>query len=103
MARRPEIGKREEVWTEEDLKEIMHNLALLSESGVREFYQRAYREVRHHQLADVSSAARHSGTGAGLEAAAQMAQAVSPLRTFPPGYERFLRNRIPVVRSNCGC
>jgi len=44
MARRPEIGKREEVWSAEDLKEISHNLALLSESGVREFYQRAYRE-----------------------------------------------------------
>jgi hypothetical protein len=44
MARRPEIGKREEFWSEEDLKEIMHNLSLLSEHGVREFYQRAYRE-----------------------------------------------------------
>jgi hypothetical protein len=44
MARRPEIGKREEVWSRDDLKEIMRNLALLSEHGVREFYQRAYRE-----------------------------------------------------------
>jgi len=46
MARRPEIGKKEEVWSREDLKEIMHNLSLLSEHGVREFYERAYRECR---------------------------------------------------------
>jgi PP-loop superfamily ATP-utilizing enzyme len=44
MARRPDIGKREHMWTREDLKEIVHNLSLLSEHGVREFYQRAYRE-----------------------------------------------------------
>jgi hypothetical protein len=41
MARRPDLGKREEMWTEEDLREIMHNLSLLSEHRVREFYQRA--------------------------------------------------------------
>jgi len=46
MARRPEIGYKAEVWTREDLKEIMHNLSLLSEHGVREFYERAYRECR---------------------------------------------------------
>lgn len=46
MARRPEIGKKEEVWNREDLKEILHNLSLLSEHGVREFYERAYRECR---------------------------------------------------------
>jgi hypothetical protein len=46
MARRPEIGKKEEIWTHEDLKEITHNLSLLSEHGVREFYERAYRECR---------------------------------------------------------
>jgi hypothetical protein len=44
MARRPELGKPTESWTREDLQEIMHNLSLLSEHGVREFYQRAYRE-----------------------------------------------------------
>jgi len=44
MARRPDMGKERESWTEEDLKEIMHNLSLLSEHGVREFYQRAHRE-----------------------------------------------------------
>ena len=44
MARRPDPGKREHMWTREDLKEIIHNLSLLSEHGVREFYQRAYRE-----------------------------------------------------------
>lgn len=46
MARRPEIGNKEQAWTQEDLKEIMHNLSLLSEHGVREFYDRAYRECR---------------------------------------------------------
>ena len=44
MARRPDFGKKEPVWSSEELKEIAHNLALLSEHGVREFYQRAYRE-----------------------------------------------------------
>ena len=43
MARRPEMGE-EKVWTREELKEIAHNLALLSVQGVREFYERAYRE-----------------------------------------------------------
>lgn len=46
MARQPDFGKEREAWTEDDLKEIMHNLSLLSEHGVREFYQRAYRECR---------------------------------------------------------
>ena len=53
MARRPDLGKREETWTREDLKEILHNLSLLSEHGVREFYQRAYREcaiINSHTL-----------------------------------------------------
>ena len=44
MARRPDLGKPTEIWSREDLKEITHNLSLLSEHGVREFYQRAYRE-----------------------------------------------------------
>lgn len=44
MARRPDLGKREEMWTRDDLKEILHNLSLLSEQGVRDVYQRAYRE-----------------------------------------------------------
>jgi len=44
MARRPDLGKGEEVWTRKDLDEMQHNLSLLSEQGAREFYQRAYRE-----------------------------------------------------------
>ncbi len=44
MARRPDLGKKEEIWSVEDLKEISRNLAVLSEPAVREFYQRAYRE-----------------------------------------------------------
>ncbi len=46
MARRPDPGQHEMVWSREDLKEIMRNLALLSEHGVRDFYGRAYRECR---------------------------------------------------------
>ncbi len=46
MARRPDPGNKEQIWTREDLNEIMHNLSLLSEHGVREFYDRAYRECR---------------------------------------------------------
>ena len=47
MARRPDSStKKEEIWTRTDLKEIMRNLSLLSEHGVREFYERAYRECR---------------------------------------------------------
>ena len=46
MARRPDSGTKEEIWTRGDLKEIMRNLSLLSEHGVREFYERAYRECR---------------------------------------------------------
>lgn len=40
----PDLGKQEEVWSRKDLDEMQHNLSLLSEHGVREFYQRAYRE-----------------------------------------------------------
>jgi hypothetical protein len=43
MARRPQLEK-EKAWSQEDLREIMRNLAVLSEQGVRDFYQRAYRE-----------------------------------------------------------
>ena len=46
MARRPDFDKKEEAWSREDLQAIMHNLSLLSEHGVREFYDRAYRECR---------------------------------------------------------
>ncbi len=46
MARRPELGSKEEIWRPEELKQIRHNLSLLSEHGVREFYERAYRECR---------------------------------------------------------
>jgi PP-loop superfamily ATP-utilizing enzyme len=44
MARRPDYWKKEEVWSHEDLKEIKRSLSLLGEAGVRDFYQRAYRE-----------------------------------------------------------
>jgi hypothetical protein len=44
VARLPDFGKKEEVWTRAELEEIARNLAVLSEPAVREVYQRAYRE-----------------------------------------------------------
>src|SRR5579872_4868334 len=105
MARRPDLGKREEIWSRKDLDEIMHNLSLLSEHGVREFYLRAYR-VRHHQLADVSSAAGRPGTGAGLETTAEMEKvvriflqeikaAITDLSSWPSAIPRESFERLP--------
>jgi hypothetical protein len=45
MARRPDRGKGE-VLNELDLKELRHNLAHLSVSAVRDFYDRTYRDCR---------------------------------------------------------
>ncbi|MFZ0953094.1 MAG: hypothetical protein WAN17_12560 [Candidatus Sulfotelmatobacter sp.] len=45
MARRPDRD-RGEVLNEQDLKELRHNLAHLSVSAVREFYDRTYRDCR---------------------------------------------------------
>jgi hypothetical protein len=42
MARRPDPEKAEKS-TEEDLKELRHNLAHLSVTAVRDFYEQAYR------------------------------------------------------------
>jgi hypothetical protein len=38
------FSQDEKIWTKEDLEEISRNLAVLSESSLWEFYQRAYRE-----------------------------------------------------------
>lgn len=43
MARRPRFEK-ERVLTAADLKHLQESLSRLSESGVRDFYQRAHRE-----------------------------------------------------------
>jgi hypothetical protein len=45
MARRPDREKAE-VSSENDLKELRYNLAHLSVSAVREFYERAYQDCR---------------------------------------------------------
>jgi hypothetical protein len=45
MARRTDRGKGE-VLKEQDLKELRHNLAHLSVSAVRDFYERAYQDCR---------------------------------------------------------
>lgn len=46
MAHRPDSGKKQEFWTRGELDRIAQNLSLLSERGVREVYERAYRECR---------------------------------------------------------
>jgi hypothetical protein len=46
MARRPDLAKHEDMLTSQDLKDLRHSLAHLSESAVRDFYQRAYRDCR---------------------------------------------------------
>lgn len=45
MARRPE-SEKPDVLSEEDLKQLRHNLAHLSPSGVRDFYERAFEDCR---------------------------------------------------------
>jgi hypothetical protein len=45
MARRPDPEKAEKL-TEEDLKELRHNLAHLSVTAVRDFYEQAYQDCR---------------------------------------------------------
>jgi hypothetical protein len=51
MARRPD-HKKAEVLSEDDLKQLRHNLAHLSVGAVRDFYDRAYRDCRliYHRL-----------------------------------------------------
>jgi hypothetical protein len=44
MARRSDVGKHEEIWSAEDVKEIARNLAGLSEPAAHEGYWRACRE-----------------------------------------------------------
>ena len=46
MAKRPEINPREEVLSKEDLQRLGENLAHLSVSHVRDFYERAYQRCR---------------------------------------------------------
>jgi hypothetical protein len=45
MARRPPPGPPD-VLSEEELKQLRHNLAHLSVDGVRQFYERAYQDCR---------------------------------------------------------
>ena len=45
MARRPDREKVE-ILSEQDLKELRHNLAHLSLGAVRDFYEAAYRDCR---------------------------------------------------------
>jgi hypothetical protein len=45
MARRPDRGKAD-ILSAEDLKQLRQNLAHLSISGVKDFYERAYQDCR---------------------------------------------------------
>ena len=45
MARRPDRDKAE-VLSEKDLKDLRYNLAHLSVTAVRDFYERAYQDCR---------------------------------------------------------
>lgn len=45
MARRPDRDSAE-ILTEKDLKELRHNLAHLSLTAVRDFYERSYQDCR---------------------------------------------------------
>jgi len=45
MARRPDYAK-EHILNRDELKRLRHDLALLSLSSVREFYERPYRDCR---------------------------------------------------------
>ncbi len=45
MARRPDRAKADAM-SEADLRELRHNLAHLSVSAVRDFYERAYQDCR---------------------------------------------------------
>jgi hypothetical protein len=46
MARRPNYWKREEILSRDELKALRENLARLSETGIRDFYESAYRSCR---------------------------------------------------------
>ena len=45
MARRPDREKAD-ILSDKDLKELRHSLTLLTLGGVRDFYDRAYRDCR---------------------------------------------------------
>jgi len=45
MARRPD-SRKPEVLSEKDIKELRYNLAHLSVTAVRDFYERAYQDCR---------------------------------------------------------
>ena len=45
MARRPD-RRQDEILSEKDLKELRYNLAHLSATAVRDFYEQAYRDCR---------------------------------------------------------
>jgi hypothetical protein len=46
MARRPDINRREDVLSREDLEALGNSLVHLSPSSVRDFYERAYQRCR---------------------------------------------------------
>jgi hypothetical protein len=73
VARHPDFGAKEKIWSREDLKEIARNMAVLSEHSVREIYQRAYRECAI-KFKDFPAGACRPGARPGVEAAEEMAE-----------------------------
>ena len=71
MARRPDPEKAEKL-TEEDLKELRHNLAHLSVTAVRDFYEQAYPGLPVGPQPS-SEAPKDAATSAGVEAVVEVA------------------------------
>jgi hypothetical protein len=80
MARRPDFGKKEEIWSRVDLKEIARNLAVLSEPAVREVHQRASHECA--SIAAIPFCAIDAGTSHDVETVAEV-EALTPLARMP--------------------
>ena len=71
MARRPEVRPAKEVLSREELRELRSRLAVMSVTGLRDFYQTAHFRC---QLQDNAvPGARAAGAGAGVEGVATSA------------------------------
>ena len=78
MARRRDRDEPPDVLSAEELKQLRHRIAHLSPDGVRQFYERAFEECRLIYTRVPSPRKMH--TGAGLEAAVEVAKLESGAR-----------------------
>jgi hypothetical protein len=76
MARRPD-RKKAEMLSEDDLRELRHNLAHLSVGAVRDFYDQAYRDCRliYRRLSHPET---NTGPRSSLEAVVEVAVMTLP-------------------------